>query len=213
MMSRAEQQRLSGSVVGVVIAGGRSVRFGGEKAVAELAGRPLLMWAAARLARSCTSVAVNARPGTEAEAIAQAAGLPVLHDAPGDAAGPLAGVKAGLVWAGERGASTVAVSPCDVPLLPNDLFVRLIAAAGTGAAMAATPEGRQPLCSVWPVSALEKITAALANGAHPPTWLMLETIGAVRVGFPESWPFANINTRADLAAVASRLERGERQLS
>lgn len=195
----------------MVIAGGRSIRFGGEKAVAVLGGKPLLLWAAARLGRNCASVAINARPGTEAEALARAAGLPVLHDAPGDATGPLAGVKAGLRWAGERGASLLAVSPCDVPLLPDDLFVRLAAAAGTGAAMAETSEGQQALCAVWPVSALAKLTAALANGAHPPTWLMLDSIGTARVRFPEPDAFANINTRADLAAIAGRLERGERQ--
>lgn len=200
-------------MVGVVIAGGRSVRFGGEKAAAELAGKPLLLWAALRLGRSCASVAVNARPGTEAEAIARGAGLPVLHDAPGDAAGPLAGVKAGLAWAAARGADAVAVSPCDAPLLPNDLFVSLIAAAGTGAAMAETPDGRQPLCSVWPVSALAKVTAALVDGAHPPTWSMLESLGAARVGFQDPEAFANINTRADLAAIAGRLERRECRLS
>lgn len=213
MNPRPERQRQVGSVVGVVIAGGRSVRFGGEKAAAGLAGKPLLMWAASRLARSCATVAVNARPGTEAEALARAAGLLVLHDAPGDAAGPLAGVKAGLAWAREGGASAVAVSPCDVPLLPDDLFVRLVAAAGTGAAMAETAEGHQPLCAVWPVSALEKLTAALANGSHPPTWLMLESIGAARVRFSQPDAFANVNTRADLAAIAGRLERGECQLS
>jgi molybdenum cofactor guanylyltransferase len=213
MNPRAERQRRSGAVVGVVIAGGRSVRFGGEKAAAELAGKPLLLWAAARLARSCLSVAVNARPGTEAEALARAAGLPVLHDAQGDAAGPLAGVRVGLAWAREQGASALAVSPCDVPLLPDDLFVRLVAAAGPGAAMAETSDGDQPLCAVWPVSALAKLTAALADGAHPPTWLMLESVGAARVRFSESDAFANINTRADLAAVSGRIERGECQLS
>jgi molybdenum cofactor guanylyltransferase len=210
---RAERQRLSRSVVGVVIAGGRSIRFGGEKAAAVLAGRPLLLWAAARLARSCITVAVNARPGTEAEALARAAGLPILHDARGDAAGPLAGVKVGMAWAREQDARAIAVSPCDVPLLPEDLFVRLVAAAGTGAAMVETADGDQPLCAVWPVSALERLTAALANGAHPPTWLMLESIGAIRVRFADTDAFANVNTRADLAAIAGRLERGECRLS
>jgi molybdopterin-guanine dinucleotide biosynthesis protein A len=212
MTQHFEQLPLSGGVVGVVIAGGRSVRFGGEKAVAILAGRPLLTWAAIRLARSCVSVAVNARPDTEAEALARAEGLVVLHDMPGDAAGPLAGVKVGLQWAQELGASAIAVSPCDVPLLPEQLFDRLIRAAGTGAAMAETSEGHQPQCAVWPVSALPKLTAELAGGAHPPTWLMLESIGATRVRFPEAGAFANVNTRADLAAVAGRLERGEYQL-
>ena len=207
-----EQLPLSGGVIGVVIAGGRSVRFGGEKAVAGLAGKSLLMWAATRLARSCPAVAINARPDTEAEALARAEGLTLLHDMLGDAAGPLSGVKVGLQWAQELGASAIAVSPCDVPLLPQNVFARLIEAAGTGAAMAETSEGHQPQCAVWPVSALPKLTAALANGAHPPTWLMLESIGAVRVRFAPPEAFANVNTRADLAAIAGRLERGESQL-
>ena len=212
MTLRFEQLPLSGGVVGVVIAGGRSVRFGGEKAVAGLAGKPLLMWAAERLARSCVTVAINARPDTEAEALARAEGLAVLHDMPGDAAGPLAGVKVGLQWAQELGASAIAVSPCDVPLLPDNVFARLIEAAGTGAAMAETAERDQPQCAVWPVSALPKLTAALANGAHPPTWLMLESIGAVRVRFTPPEAFTNINTRADLAAIAGRLERGDAKI-
>ena len=101
----ADIPHASQTLVGVVLAGGRSVRFGGEKAAALLRGTPLLLWAARRLARSCAAVAVNTRPGTQAESLAHAAGLPVLHDAPGDAAGPLSGVKAGLVWARELGAT------------------------------------------------------------------------------------------------------------
>lgn len=207
MSAHSESNSLSGSVVGVVIAGGRSVRFGGEKAVAVLGGRPLLLWAARRLQRSCAAVAVNARPDTEAEALARAEGLTVLHDAPGDPMGPLSGVKAGLIWAQSIGARAIAVSPCDVPLLPDDLFTRLINAAGSGAAIAQTADGRQPLCAVWPANALAKITTALAGGAHPPTWLMLESIGATAVHFQTPEAFANINTRADLAAIAGRLER------
>ena len=191
-------------VAGVVLAGGRSVRFGGEKAAAQLAGKPLLMWAAQRLKGSCAAVAVNARPGTEAEALARAAGLPVLHDAPGDAAGPLAGVKMGLAWAQSLGARSLAVSPCDAPLLPSDLFARLIAAAGAGAAMAETADGRQPLCAVWPVSALPTVVAALAGGAHPPTWRVLESLGAQRVHFARAEAFANLNTRADLEEIAAQ---------
>ena len=190
---------------GVVLAGGRSVRFGGEKAAALLAGKPLLLWAAQRLQRSCALVAINARPGSEAEGIAGAAGLPVLHDLAGDAAGPLAGVRVGLAWAKGRGARLLAVSPCDAPLLPDDLFARLLAAADGGAAMVETSDGPQPLCAVWPVSALAALSEALAGGAHPATWRMLDGIGARRVRFENGAAFANLNTRADLAAVAARL--------
>jgi molybdenum cofactor guanylyltransferase len=195
----------TGPVAGVIIAGGRSVRFGGEKAVAMLGDRPLLLWAAERLQTSCSSVAVNARPGTEAESVAERAGRAVLHDDFGDATGPLAGIKVGLRWARGLGARSLAVSPCDVPLLPDEVFKRLIGAAGSGAAMAVTAEGRQPLCAVWPVSALEVVTGALAGGAHPATWHLLESLGAVRVKFEDAAAFANVNTREDLALLAQRL--------
>src|SRR5512138_349566 len=156
-VKRVEDGR--GDIVGLVIAAGRSSRFGAEKGVADLLGKPLLIWAADRLARSCALVAVNARPGSETERLARAREWPVLHDASGDAEGALAGVKAGLTWAAAVGARALAVSPCDAPLLPDDVFERLIRAAGNGAAVAETADGRQPLCSVWPVKALSVVTA------------------------------------------------------
>lgn len=200
------------AVVGMVIAGGRSTRFGSEKGIALLAGTPLLIWAVNRLRRSCRAVAVNARPQTRTEALARTAGLPILHDALADAAGPLAGVRAGLSWAQQMGAQALAVSPCDAPLLPDELFVRLIESAGSGASMAETPDGRQPLCAVWPTSALPVLTKALEGGAHPPTWRVLEQIGARHVRFDDAAAFANLNTPADLAAIAQRIGHGKAPL-
>jgi len=198
------------STAGVVIAGGRSVRFGGEKAVAMLQGQPLLLRASARLARSCVAVAVNARPGTRTEALARESGLVVLGDAPGDADGPLAGVKAALAWAQSLSVARIVATPCDVPLLPEDLCERLIAAAiesSSGASFAVTEEGRQPLCAVWPVAALMQVTDALRGGAHPATWRLLESLGAATVHFAPAAAFANVNTRDDLAAVEQQLHQ------
>jgi molybdopterin-guanine dinucleotide biosynthesis protein A len=195
------------SVVGLVLAGGRSVRFGGEKAVAKLAGRTLLEWAAERLRSVAADVAVNVRAGTEAEAVASALGLPTLYDETGDALGPLAGVKVGLIWARQRSASLLAVSPCDAPLLPDDLYVRLLERAHGGAAMAETRDGRQPLCALWPVTALPAVRDALVGGAHPPTWQMLERLGARKVLFDRAEAFANVNTPDDLAAIETAVPR------
>ena len=197
-------------IVGVVIAGGRSVRFGGEKAAAFLGGKPLLVWAADRLRATCADVAVNVRSGTEAEAISRAEGLTLLYDEPGDALGPLAGVKVGLKWAAARGAQVLAVSPCDAPLLPPDLFSRLLDAGVEGPSFAETVEGPQPLCAIYPVSVLASVEGALAGGAHPSMWRLLDSIGARRVRFDCAEMFANVNTREDLAAIAARLGAGIR---
>jgi molybdenum cofactor guanylyltransferase len=205
MPSNLDPSSSEGATVGLVLAGGRSVRFGSEKAAAHLGGSPLLIWAARRLQRTCTAVAANVRAGTEAEDLARAEGLPLLYDVPGDALGPLAGVKVGLIWAKEQGARALAVSPCDVPLLPEDVFARLIKAAGSGPAMVETSEGDQPLCALWPVSALQKVTDALQGGQHPATWRLLQSLGAKRVRFEDPRQFANINTQADLAVIAQEL--------
>jgi molybdenum cofactor guanylyltransferase len=208
MSSSLDPSSPEGPIVGLVLAGGRSIRFGSEKAAARLGGSPLLIWAARRLQRTCSVVAANVRSRTEAERLARAEGLRLLYDVPGDALGPLAGVKVGLMWAKEQGARALAVSPCDVPLLPEDLFARLIQAAGSGPAMAETSEGDQPLCALWPVSALEKVTEALQGGQHPATWRLLQSLGATRVRFEDARKFANINTPADLAVIAQELAQG-----
>jgi molybdopterin-guanine dinucleotide biosynthesis protein A len=43
----------------------------------------------------------------------------------------------------------------------------------------------------------------LAGGAHPPTWQLLERVGARKVLFDRPESFANVNTRDDLAAIAA----------
>jgi molybdopterin-guanine dinucleotide biosynthesis protein A len=90
------------------------------------------------------------------------------------------------------------------------MFTRLLLAAGDGAALAETDEGVQPLCSVWPVSALPLLEQALAGGAHPAIWRTLERIGARSVHFEQPLDFTNVNTREDLALLAGRLEHEAR---
>jgi len=188
-------------IAGLVLSGGRSSRFGGEKAAALLGGKPLLEWAVERLRAVCAEIAVSARPGSEAEALAGP--LLVLHDRAGDPDGPLAGVRAGLQWAKGIGAEALAVSPCDAPLLPADLYPRLIAAANGGAAVAEAGGRHQSLCAIWPVAALPRLEAAIADGQHPAVWRLLDEIGAVRVPFDDAEAFANLNTREDLERIVA----------
>jgi molybdenum cofactor guanylyltransferase len=192
---------LDPDLAGLVLSGGRSSRFGGEKAAALLQGKPLLLWAVDRLHAICADVAVSARPGSESEVLAGT--LPVLHDRLSDPDGPLAGIRAGLQWARDIGAELLAVSPCDAPLLPADLYPRLIAAANGGAAVAEAGGRPQSLCALWPVSALRAVEAAIADGQHPAVWRLLDEIGAVRVPFDDAEAFANLNTREDLERIAA----------
>jgi len=199
-------------VCGLVLAGGRSRRFGREKAAAEVAGRPMIAWVLDVLTPACVEVAINARLGTQAAAYAAQAGLKTLSDDPADPDGPLAGVRAGLAWAKALGADALATAPCDTPFLPADLVARLGAgwAPGGGARVAVSPAGMAPLCALWPLpSALDLIGETLAAGRHPPVRRVLEAVRAVEVEFPDPRAFDNLNTPDDYdAAISGRVRPG-----
>lgn len=187
-------------IVGLVLAGGRSQRFGSDKALGRLGGRTLLEIAVARLGSVCSEVAVSAQPEGPAAALAASLGAPVLADAPAAPRGPLSGVLAGLEWAQTLRADVLLTLPCDAPLLPADLETRLLAAAeGAVAAVARTPDGLQPLCAAWGVAMTRVLRSALAHGLHPPVHQILIDAGAAEVAFDDDDAFLNVNTPADLA--------------
>ncbi len=192
---------------GLVLAGGRSSRFGREKAAALVAGRPMIAWVLDVLRPSCVEVAVNAKFGTEAAALGAQGGHTVLADDPCDPQGPLAGVRAGLAWAHARRATALATAPCDTPFLPPDLVARLAEGwkPGDSARVAVTPAGLAPLCALWPVpAAFHLVAETLAAGNHPSIRRVLEQLCAVEVEFPDPRTFDNLNTPDDYEAAKSR---------
>jgi molybdopterin-guanine dinucleotide biosynthesis protein A len=194
---------------GLILAGGRSRRFGGDKALAELRGRSLLEIAHARLAVVCDAVAVSAPADGPIAALAEGLGAVVLPDPYGAPRGPLAGVLAGLEWVLSRRAELLVTLPCDAPLLPLDLETRLLAAVQNApAAMARSPDGLQPLCAVWRVALVRPLRSALAHGLHPPVHQVLVDAGAAEAAFDDAADFLNVNTPADLDAAERWLAGG-----
>lgn len=184
-----------GDIVGLVLAGGRSRRFGWEKAAVMVEGRPLLDAALAGLA-GCGALAVNAPAESEASRLATVRRLPVLFDGEGLPDGPLTGVLAGLDWARSQGAAWLATSPCDLADPPTDLLDRLAQVGGPAYALA--PDGRHPLSALWPVDLAEPLRAILGR-EHPPVRAVQDDAGFKAVLFPDAAAFANLNTPGALA--------------
>lgn len=122
---------------GVIVAGGRSTRFGDrDKAVADLAGVPMIRRVADRLADEVDALVVNCRED-QREAIGDAIEG---HPAPVSFAidetpdlGPLGGIRNGLRAAESEYAVVVA---CDMPFVDPELVAYLFErAAGHGAAV------------------------------------------------------------------------------
>jgi molybdopterin-guanine dinucleotide biosynthesis protein A len=189
------------TLVGVIVSGGRSRRFGSEKAMAQIAGGPLIAQCYDVLANACEAVAINAPVESATAAWARGLTLAVVPDLPGMPRGPLSGLCVGLEWAAAQGASMLATSPCDTPWLPSDLVDRLVAALtpDAGAAIAACGAELHPICAVWRVNRAPVVRAVLDAGRHPPVRELAESLNATVAEFADPRAFANVNTVDELA--------------
>ena len=186
-------------ITGLVLAGGRGSRMGGvDKGLQVHRGMPLALHAVLRLAPQVGGLMINANRNLAAY---ESMGAPVWPDALPDFPGPLAGFLAGL----ERCETPYLVTvPCDSPLFPQDLVLRLVAgleAGGAEIAMAATREEgelrAQPVFSLMHTDVLESLVRFTASGQRKiDKW----TAGhrTVLVPFDEAGAFANANTLAEL---------------
>ena len=202
-------------VLGVILAGGQSSRYGTDKAFVSLAGRNLIDHVIARIMPQVDELLISAGDDPRFAAL----GLPIVtdtaHDGEGQPAGPLAGVLAALDWMAEHvpDAGWLATSTIDTPFLPVDLVARLRAAvegplAGQGAVMACSRSGGRlhPLHALWSPSLRLELRDALQRGERAVTGFA-ERNGAVSVDFSiEPFdPLANVNTPADLDSLARQM--------
>jgi molybdenum cofactor guanylyltransferase len=192
------------SPVGVVLAGGRGRRLGGDKAIVELEGRALVHYPLEALHEVCDDVVVVAKRDTLLPPLSGVADLWIEPDEPRH---PLVGVAHALGLATGRSILVVAV---DLPLV-DAATLRAIAAAepgGDAAETVAAPRafGRlQPLCALYTPRALP----AGLNRFDPEarTIEVVEALGVREVAGVEETAFFNVNAPEDILQ-ASVLVKG-----
>lgn len=197
----------------VVIAGGRSTRFDdGDKAVAELAGTPMIRRVADTLIDVGDELVINCR-SAQTPAIKDAmAGYPLSVQYAEDETpdrGPIAGIRNGLTAADGEFAFVVA---CDMPFLdpavPEYLFER---AVGHDAAVPRLGEWFQTTQAVYRVSAMRQACIAALDGDDLRILAALDELDYVVVTEDELKDvasvesFENINTVEEFEQAQNRL--------
>lgn len=182
---------MSGFLIGAVLCGGRSSRFGTDKALADAGGTALALRVATAL-RDAGADPVVAVGGTAGGRL----GLPTIADRfPGQ--GPLEGLASVLRWAGT---GLVVVVPCDLPLLRGEHIRQLVDAAADECAAVATVDGRpQPSLACWPAGWAPAIRALVDQGDR--AWRAALSVGPW-TGVPLS---ASAMADADSPAELTRL--------
>ncbi len=166
--------------VAVVLAGGRSSRFGSDKLEAPINGSSLLDAVLSGLPEE-TVVAVVGPPRPVSREVT------FIHETP-LGSGPAGAIVAGLKWALQRNPLAVVVAPADAPRAggaASALLARLLeadaegAAARTEAVVGVDGTGRlQPLLLALRSGAAEAIVkrAGVGGAAHAPAAFLLEAI-------------------------------------
>ena len=172
-------------ILGAVLAGGQSTRFGSDKALAEVAGHTLIACAVDALSGWCDHVIVVGR---------ETAPAPTLPEWPAAGMGPLGGIAAALRYAEDAGYETVLTCGVDSLGLPEDLPALLAPAPAYLA--------DQPVIGLWPASAAAMVSAILESDTRHSMLAFAHAIGARAV--KSAHQPANINTPADLAAAETR---------
>ena len=208
--------------VGVVLAGGRGRRIGGDKAVVSLAGRPLLSYPLGAMLGVLDHVVVVAKPSTVLPALGDVA----VWEEPERPSHPLVGIAEALRRADGR---WVLVCAGDMPFVPVSLLAALASvaaggglAAGSGlagsglaagaglagyagrdrvsssAVVAASADGAlQPLLGCYGPACLERLAAA-AQEAVEPARTVVAALGPLVVPVSDPRALFNVNSADDL---------------
>jgi len=184
-------------VTGLVLAGGRGLRWGGrDKGLIEYGGRPLVAWVLDALAPQVGHLLISANRNLHLYA---AFGQPLVSDQMDGFQGPLAGVAAAMAVAKTPWLVT---APCDGPALPPDLVARLALALAEQAGSAATVQvqGRiEPVYALIPISRAQDLAAYLAAGGRSVRgWLERQPLALADFS-DRAQAFANLNSPEDAA--------------
>lgn len=193
-------------ITGVVLAGGRGRRMGGDdKGLVEIAGRPLIEWVMAALAPQVGTVVINANRNKDDYA---AFGYPLVSDDLADFQGPLAGFASAMAAANTEFILTV---PCDAPRLTSGYAERLSRGLITeDSVLAVAHDGirLQPVHALMRVDLLSDLVAFLASGERKiDIWYGRHAMASVDFSDAPQI-FKNVNTPAQRDELEQELRVG-----
>lgn len=190
------------SLAGLVLAGGESRRMGRDKATLPLPGgtTTLVEHVVSVLQERCAHVFVLAAPGQPLPTLP----VPVLRDVL-RGLGPLPATGRGLRAAAGAGARLAFVCAVDMPYLTAELIDDLVRrAVETNAEVVLPWDGRDHyLAAVYRTDLADRVEALVAAGERRMRALV-DSSDAQRIVMPDSPLLTNLNSAADLRALAHR---------
>lgn len=176
--ARPETARRRLRLLGAILAGGQSLRFGSDKALALYHGKPLIEHVAKALLPQVNELVVAGSDHPPYRSVA---------DWPDAGEGPLGGLCGALLYAEQHGYDAVLSTPCDAVSVPrlNDLL------PSSGGVLRGWP-----LFGLWPTVLLPTLQRHLSESADRSVFGWIAVANLPELPAPEG--LVNVNRPGDL---------------
>ena len=187
------------NILGVILAGGKSKRFGEDKSNVKLGGKTLLEHTLNKITSKFKSIIIVSNSINLKNHI-------VIKDCIGGQLGPLVGVLSAMKWIKKKNYSFkwIATFPCDTPFFSNSLIDKFIESSksnDTPLYFAKSENQRHNIFGLWSINLMKTLENDIIKNKYRKVeeWANKIGIKTINIDSKEIDLFFNINTKLDLA--------------
>ena len=188
------------NVLGVVLAGGKSQRFGEDKSQVKLGDKILIDYILSEIIDEFNEVLVVSNNSIN---FRKSKKISLIQDFKKDL-GPLGGVLTAMKWVKDNNKDYQWIStfPVDTPFFKNQIlkdFLKNINQEEDKLFFIKSNNTRHNIFGIWSIDLIDKLEEDLENGDRKvENWANSVGVKIVNMNFEKNDPFFNINTKEDL---------------
>ena len=185
------------NILGVVLAGGKSKRFGEDKSKIKLEGKTLIEHTLDKIKFKFNRIIIISNSKISNDYL-------VIKDCIDGHQGPLVGVLTAMKWIKENNHlyNWIITFPCDTPFFKVSLIDKFFEASKSNDSLlyfAKSQKKRHNIFGLWSLELIENLEVDLVNGERKvELWTDKMGVKMIDIDFNTKNPFFNINTKEDL---------------
>ena len=187
------------NILGVILAGGKSKRFGEDKTKVKLNGKTLIEHTLEKIKSKFNTVIIVSNNEIVKNYI-------TIKDCIDGQLGPLVGVLSAMKWIKKNNYSQkwIITFPCDTPFFDISIIDKFIEASELNDSLlyfAKSEKKRHNIFGLWSLKLIKTLETDIVKNNHRKVEKWANKIGVktINITFKEIDPFFNINTKEDLA--------------
>jgi len=200
------------NILAVVLAGGKSKRFGEDKNTVKLGSKTLLEHVLFKITNKFEEIVIVSSHPLEIKKTKNMTIIPdCLHDL-----GPLAGVLSSMKWIKENKKSYqwIATFPSDTPFFDSSIieeYKKKVKLRGSSLFFVRSNEKRHNIFGLWSIDLLETLEDDLIKNNYRKVeeWANKIGVKTIDIKIENYDPFFNINTKEDLKIAQNILEQNK----